>query len=814
MAKKTKEKENKDEQTKKIEFDLNLKNSVKRGIAIVLLFLMTILFSFGFFGIGGAFGKFLDKIGGLVFGWGKWLFPIALLLTAIVLLYKKKTVFYVVKIAGLTIAFFSLLGFFHIFYDIDTLLEVAKNGEGGGYVGYFISAVLIKLTGKIAGVIVLLAFLSIGVMIAFNFSIVEFFINLLKKKEMEVEVNENSSETINNKELSANESETIELDSGLKNVITKEDLNCNIKEIKFVEGPSALEIAKENADTEDDLAMDESEDNIKEIFFDEKKVKNTKSKVDKDISSVWKLPSINLLDEIVGEVYSGNIEENIDIIKDTFSNFGIELEDGGHKTGPTVTQYSFRPAVGVKLSKIVALGDDLALALAAHPIRIEAPIPGKSLIGIEVPNKKPAKVSLRNALESAEFKNRKTSLSLPLGKNVEGNFVVADLGKMPHLLIAGATGTGKSVCINSILLSLLFQNSPDDLKMILVDPKRVELSLYNKIPHLLSDVITDNKKVVNALKWAVREMEERYKILESVGSRDLESYSKKFKDGMSRNIIDPDTGEVVAEKLKKLPFIVIVIDELADLMISHGKEVEGAIMRLAQMARAVGIHLIISTQRPSVEVLTGIIKANITTRIALQVASQIDSRTIIDMRGAENLLGKGDLLFLSSESPKPRRLQNSFVSENEVRRVVDYIIEQADRVYKKDEDDDIEEELDEDITSKSSNVKNSSEQVDFSLSHESEDEDNLYDEVKDFVLEVDKASASLLQRRFRIGYNRAARLIDCLERDGIVGGADGSKPREILISKGSAESGVNNSDNKSVKEDEEISQEQRDKWQI
>lgn len=812
MAKKSKEKDNnKEEEAKKIEFDLNLKNSVKKGITIVLLFLMTILFSFGFFGIGGAFGKFLDKIGGLVFGWGKWLFPIALLLTAIVLLYKKKTVFYVVKIAGLAIAFFSLLGFFHIFYDADILLEVAKSGEGGGYVGYLISAVLIKLTGKIAGVIVLLAFLSIGVMVAFNFSIVEFFINLLKKKELDAEGDENNSTTIN-EELAVNEMETSEPDAGLKNIITKEDLNCNIKEIKFVEGPSALEIARESESAEDEL-LDENEDNIKEVFFDEKKIKNTKSKADKDISSVWKLPSINLLDEIVGEVYSGNIEENIDIIKDTFSNFGIELEDGGHKTGPTVTQYSFRPAVGVKLSKIVALGDDLALALAAHPIRIEAPIPGKSLIGIEVPNKKPAKVSLRNALESQEFKNRKTSLSLPLGKNVEGNFVVADLGKMPHLLIAGATGTGKSVCINSILLSLLFQNSPDDLKMILVDPKRVELSLYNKIPHLLSDVITDNKKVVNALKWAVREMEERYKILESVGSRDLESYSKKFKDGMSRNIIDPDTGEVVAEKLKKLPFIVIVIDELADLMISHGKEVEGAIMRLAQMARAVGIHLIISTQRPSVEVLTGIIKANITTRIALQVASQIDSRTIIDMRGAENLLGKGDLLFLSSESPKPRRLQNSFVSENEVRRVVDYIIEQADRVYKKDEDDDIEEELDEDITARGADAKNSSEQVDFSLSHESEDEDNLYDEVKDFVLEAGKASASLLQRRFRIGYNRAARLIDCLERDGFVGGADGSKPREVLISKGSVGGGVSNSE-KNIKEDEETTQEERDKWQI
>ncbi|MFA6184089.1 MAG: DNA translocase FtsK 4TM domain-containing protein [Parcubacteria group bacterium] len=805
MKKKLKEKDSKEDQEKKIEFDLNLKNSVKRGIAIVLLFLMTILFSFGFFGAGGAFGKFLDKFGGVVFGWGKWLFPITLFLTAIILLYKKKTVFYVVKIAGLSIAFLSLLGFFHIFYDYELLSEIAKQGQGGGYVGYFISLTLIKLMGKIVGVVFLVAFFSIGVMIAFNFSLVEFFINLfnkIKKEENRVE------EDVANKEIleKADEEEKdndIEGDS----LINKVDLEHNIKEVKFVEGPSDIPVKKDNnGDNKDDF-------NIKNTSFDNKDKYNKTNKINRESLEVWKLPSINLLDDSSGEAYSGNIDENIDIIKDTFANFGIALEDGGVKIGPAVTQYSFRPAVGVKLSKIVALGDDLALALAAHPIRIEAPIPGKSLIGIEVPNKKPIMVRLKNALESDEFKNRKTPLSLVLGKNVEGNFIVANLGKMPHLLIAGATGTGKSVCINSIILSLLFQNSPDELKMILVDPKRVELSLYNRIPHLLSPVITDNKRVVNSLKWAVREMEERYKILESTGSRDLESYSQKFKKGMTRDVIDPDTGETVKEELKKLPFIVIVIDELADLMISHGKEVEGAIMRLAQMARAVGIHLIISTQRPSVEVITGIIKANITTRIALQVASQIDSRTIIDMRGAETLLGKGDLLFLSSESPKPRRLQNSFVSENEVRRVVEYIIEQGERVYKKDEDDDIEEELNTDSSPRGNEPRDSSGQLDFSVSRDNDEEDTIYDEVKDFVLDLGKASASLLQRKFRIGYNRAARLIDSLERDGIVGGADGSKPREVLLSKESS-GGHKNNNNSNDGNEEDISQEQRDKWQI
>jgi len=807
MKKKSKEKNSKEDQEKKIEFDLNLKNSVKRGIAIVLLFLMTIIFSFGFFGAGGSFGEFLDKSGGIVFGWGKWLFPIILFLAMVVLLYKKKTVFYVVKIVGLSIAFLSLLGFFHIFYDLDSFLEIAKNGQGGGYLGYLIALALIKLTGKIVGVIFLIAFFFIGVMIAFNFSIVEFFLGLLKKKELEAAIDEKNVENISESESeseSEDEADEEELFEEETEVIDEKDLACNIKEIKFVEGPSANE-------AEEDSLEAANMKNKKSSASNKNRNLQTNS-MESESMSAWELPPLTLLDEFNGEAYSGNIDENIDIIKDTFGNFGIALEDGGVKIGPAVTQYSFRPAVGVKLSKIVALGDDLALALAAHPIRIEAPIPGKSLIGIEVPNKKPIMVRLKNALESPEFKEGKSSLTLALGKNVEGNFVAADLGKMPHLLIAGATGTGKSVCINSIILSLLFQNTPNELKMILVDPKRVELSLYNKIPHLLAPVITDNKKVVNSLKWAVREMEERYKILEAVGSRDLDSYLQKFKKGMTRDIIDPDTGEVVKEKLKKLPYIVIVIDELADLMISHGKEVEGAIMRLAQMARAVGIHLIISTQRPSVEVLTGIIKANITTRIALQVASQIDSRTILDMRGAENLLGKGDLLFLSAQSPKPRRLQNSFVSENEVRRVVEFIIKQAEKINKEEEDDDIEDELEVDLDSKNGDPKGGVDQLDFSISQDGdEDEDAIYDEAKSFVFSAGKASASLLQRRFRIGYNRAARLIDTLERDGVVGAADGSKPREVLMSSAS----IKKDDSGELRvADEEITQEQRDKWQV
>jgi S-DNA-T family DNA segregation ATPase FtsK/SpoIIIE len=806
MLKKIKEKNITEEKEKKIEFDLNLKNSVKRGIGAVLLFLLAILFSAGFLGAGGAFGVFLNKIGGIVFGWGKWLFPLTLILIMTVLLFKKKTVFYVVKIAGLSIAFLSMLGFFHIFYDQKILLEIAQSGQGGGYVGYFVALGLIKLTGKIVGILVLLSFLAIGIMIAFNFSIVEFLIKLLNKNNI-FKKDESSEEDLeNNSQTEIEEAITTEKEKSLNN---SEDLKYNIKEVKFVEGPSVDK--NENIENEEDDSVGDDNFNIKSVAFENK----SKSRKDKDnkggASKEWKLPSLNLLDDYEGKADGGDIEKRVEAIKDTFANFGIELEFKGHKTGPSVTQYSFSPATGVKLSKIMAFTDDLALALAAHPIRIEAPIPGKSLIGIEVPNEKPIRVRLREALESKEFTSCESKLALALGKNVEGTFVVEDLAEMPHLLIAGATGTGKSVCINSLILSLLFRNSPEDLRMILVDPKRVELSLYNKIPHLLSDVITDNKKVINALRWAVREMEERYKILESAGSRDLKSYNKKLSEGLSRKFVDTDTSEVVEEKLKKLPAIVIVIDELADLMLSYGKDVEGAIMRLAQMARAVGIHLIISTQRPSVDIITGIIKANITNKIALQVNNQIDSRTIIDMRGAENLLGRGDLLFASSHSPKPKRLQNSFVSENEVKRVVEYIREQAERTRKENEDDALEGEFESEISSGATDSRDitTPDQMDFSISQDNDD-DNLYNDAKNFVFEVNKASASLLQRRFRIGYNRAARLIDCLERDGIVGPADGAKPREVLISKGSD----NVSSEKDNKEDDETTQEQRDKWQI
>ena len=392
-----------------------------------------------------------------------------------------------------------------------------------------------------------------------------------------------------------------------------------------------------------------------------------------------------------------------------------------------------------------------------------------------------------------------------LGKDVSGNYIFGDLKKMPHLMIAGSTGSGKSVCANSILLSLLYQNSPEDLKLILVDPKRVELSLYNGIPHLLADVIVDNGKVVSALKWAIGEMERRYKLLPENGSRDIASFNQKVEAGEMRRVVDHDTGEVTEEPFEKLPYIVIMIDELADLMASHGKEVEGAIIRLAQMARAVGIHLIVSTQRPSVEVITGLIKANIPTRIAFKVATQIDSRTILDASGAEKLLGNGDMLFSSTAVAGVRRLQGVYVSEKEVKNVVDFIKKQ--KLEKR--EDGLEDEIIENDPDEVHTYKTSQGGIDLNAameraSSQDGDKDELFDEAKKTVIQTGKASTSFLQRKFRIGYSRAARLIDALEEAGIVGPADGAKAREVLA--GSSEA---------VSYDDEIDdQQKRDKWQM
>ncbi len=463
------------------------------------------------------------------------------------------------------------------------------------------------------------------------------------------------------------------------------------------------------------------------------------------------LPSLDLLNKPVANHQTTeheNIYQNARKLEKTFASFGVKAKVTKVHLGPAVTKYEVYPDVGVKVSKIVNLSDDLALALAAKDIRIEAPIPGKSAIGIEVPNNEVAMVSLREVLDTKQAEKPDAKLLIGLGRDISGDSVVAELNKMPHLLVAGATGSGKSVCINGIITSILVRAKPHEVKMMMIDPKMVELNMYNGVPHLLAPVVTDPKKASQALKKVVNEMERRYELFSHTGTRNIEGYN----DYIKRHNQDEEA------KQPSLPYIVVIVDELADLMMVASSDVEDCITRLAQMARAAGIHLIIATQRPSVDVITGVIKANIPSRIAFSVSSQTDSRTILDMGGAEKLLGRGDMLFLPVGASKPVRVQGAFLSDEEVERIVDFVIDQQKAQYQ-------EEMIPQDVNEEVEDVN-----------------DDLYDDAVQLVLEMQTASVSMLQRRFRIGYTRAARLIDAMEVRGVVGPYEGSKPRTVLVS--------------------------------
>ncbi|MEC1915433.1 DNA translocase SpoIIIE, partial [Bacillus spizizenii] len=466
----------------------------------------------------------------------------------------------------------------------------------------------------------------------------------------------------------------------------------------------------------------------------------------------YEMPSLDLLADpkhTGQQADKKNIYENARKLERTFQSFGVKAKVTQVHLGPAVTKYEVYPDVGVKVSKIVNLSDDLALALAAKDIRIEAPIPGKSAIGIEVPNAEVAMVSLKEVLDSKLNDRPDAKLLIGLGRNISGEAVLAELNKMPHLLVAGATGSGKSVCVNGIITSILMRAKPHEVKMMMIDPKMVELNVYNGIPHLLAPVVTDPKKASQALKKVVNEMERRYELFSHTGTRNIEGYNDYIKRANNEE----------GAKQPELPYIVVIVDELADLMMVASSDVEDSITRLSQMARAAGIHLIIATQRPSVDVITGVIKANIPSRIAFSVSSQTDSRTILDMGGAEKLLGRGDMLFLPVGANKPVRVQGAFLSDDEVEKVVDHVITQQKAQYQ-------EEMIPEETTETHSEVT-----------------DDLYDEAVALIVGMQTASVSMLQRRFRIGYTRAARLIDAMEERGVVGPYEGSKPREVLLSK-------------------------------
>ena len=700
---------------------LDLKDETKKGIIAVLFFVFALILILSAFGAAGQVGNLLYKYLGLLFGWGYFLVPLSLILGGIAILKSLHEELYGAPFFGITLFLLSFLGVLQMFLGGNI-----ENGRGGGYLGLAISYPFLKFLGIYASYIILIALIFVSLLITFNISLkklADFIFDRNGKK------NKNKDDGSVLKELPADSP----FDSLLKKIMPTPSFK--VKNLGVVEGDikdksESKEKEKEKTQKKDDFLLLQS----------------------KMVMEDYKFPPVDLLEPDTGEPTSGDIKTNANIIKRTFQHFGIEVEMSEVNIGPTVTQYTFRPAQGIKLSKITTLGNDLSLALAAHPIRLEAPIPGRSLVGIELPNKAMMKVRLKNLIEQPDFAQNHKMLTIALGRDVAGMPVFAGLEKMPHLLVAGATGTGKTICLNSIITSLLYRQAPNFLKLILIDPKRVEFPVYNGLPHLLTPVIVDQDKMVNALRWAVAEMERRFDILSGQQTRDIIAYNKKFIDG---------------ELEEPLPYIVIVVDELADLMASHGRDVEATIVRLAQMSRAVGIHLILATQRPSVEVITGLIKANITSRIAFQVASQIDSRTILDGAGAEKLLGNGDMLFLSGDVAKPRRVQGTFVSDKEVKKVVDFLSKQNIAQFG------------EDITQ----ARSSSGQIANWNSNGDTigPDDDLYNQAKELIIQSGKASASLLQRRLRVGYARAARLLDMLEENGIVSPGDGAKPRDVLV---------------------------------
>ncbi len=736
------------------ELKSGLDEGVVKGVWGISLTALAFLSVLSFFGQAGAFGDFLVDAFSIIFGWGMYLVPFMLLAigAGIVLSWedKSKTYFLVASILFLSAA----LGIFSI-----SNFENAV--ERGGYWGFLFAWPLFNFLGVVGASVVLSSILVIAIIIGFNLPVDKVLKKILdkrKQKKLALEVPSKSKARAKDKRK--------EKPDKNEEKPKKEDLQ--VQDYHEAEKESREQKSSHKEKPEKKKHKEEEEE------FAGQGVANQ--------LAGFKLPDLSLLEQESGKPTSGDIVANANIIKRTLQNFGIDVEMGEVNVGPTVTQYTLKPAEGVKLSRITALSNDLGLALAAHPLRIEAPIPGRSLVGIEIPNHATTWVRLRDLLEHPKIKETKGSLILALGRDVKGNPVYADLAKMPHLLIAGSTGSGKTISINTILLSLLYNNSPQSLRLILVDPKRVELSAYSDIPHLLAPIVVENNKAVNALKWAVKEMERRFEILSEEKARDISSYN-------SRNNVQKEG--------RTLPYIVLAIDELADLMSAKGKEVEALIVRIAQMARAVGIHLILATQRPSVEVITGLIKANITSRIAFQVASQVDSRTVLDVAGAERLLGNGDMLYIAPNANKPRRVQGAFVKEDEVQKVTNYLRDQKDKFNE-------EESTEAEMQDFSTPVDSPTQSIDFDNTGEgSEEEDELYREAKNIAIKDRKASASYLQRRLRIGYARAARLVDMLEENGVVGPAEGAKPRDIYVSADEEGNSENDAENNTEDDGEE-----------
>jgi len=699
---------------------------VKNTAFALVFFVLFLFFVLSSLSIGGSLGRLTYRGFSSLLGYGYFALPLLFLMQSyFYAIHKESKSFAKTKIIFSVLLVLSILG----------ILEISM-ADAGGMLGGLIAIPILSMFDKILSYIFLIAVSCISLIILFEYSFGK-------------SVNDNEEEEVDENNFKAIKTKDLNLNLGDQDNTSIKDNKKDTVNIKDNKKPFENKVEKELSDNTDTI------------------ISNSTMTL---TGRTYTPPPLSLLEKDKGKPEVGDIKANANIIKRTLQNFGVQVEMDEISVGPSITRYALKPAEGVRLSKILSLQNNLSLALSAHPIRIEAPIPGKALVGIEVPNSTKTMVGLGTLLSNNEYQNSPHPLLIALGKGVSGKMYYENLAKMPHVLIAGTTGSGKSVMIHNLITSLLYKNSPENLRFIFIDPKRVELTLYNKIPHLLTPVITDPKKAILSLKWAGKEMNRRYDILEKNSVRDIDSYHKTI----LAPAVEAFKKDNTVELPDAMPYIVIVIDELADIMQAYPRELEAGIVKLAQMSRAVGIHLVLSTQRPSVNVITGLIKANVPTRLALQVASQIDSRTILDSRGAEELLGRGDMLFLTGNMPNPQRVQSPNITESETKKIVKYLVDNLDYIP------DV-------IQLGPQEQENSGTNAIFASSFNTDgmnddlDDDDLYEDAKASVVEAKKASTSYLQRKLRIGYSRAARLMDILEKRGIIGPADGAKPREVLI---------------------------------
>ncbi len=776
------------------------KTASNMDLVVVALIIISILLGVLIYAKSGVIGVKLNEILGGMMGIIKYVLPFGIFAMAIKIATDDNEYLSskLAQCAILLISFSVLMCVYQINIGnlvVDkSLSEIIKDSyalgtqeKGGGALGALLAIPLVKLLGPIGAIILCVGIVIILAVFLFGINASEIINNIIEKSK------ENREERLEQKYKNKEEQlkirqEMLEEKRKAKEKARQEALADNSvgEQIKINFGGRLIEEdskngkIKYNHDGEDltPLTKETKKQKIQEIkennqpdviennlFKQEEQKKEDKTKEVLQLEHAmivedenYEYPPIELLGKTTKKTLKGGAKALTDTatkLQKTLYSFGVSAKVENVSVGPAITRYELKPAEGVRVSKIANLADDIALNLAAETIRIEAPIPGKQAVGIEVPNKEKEAVHLREVLESQDFQNNKSKLTVALGKDVAGNIQLADIAKMPHVLIAGSTGSGKSVCINTVISSIIYNAKPSEVKLVMVDPKVVELSVYNGIPHLLIPVVTDPKKAAGALAWAVQEMDDRYNKFAQKGVRDLKGYNKA---------IEKEEG------IGKLPQIVIIVDELADLMMVAAKDVEEAICRLAQKARAAGMHLVIATQRPSVDVITGLIKANIPSRIAFAVSSQVDSRTILDSVGAEKLLGKGDMLFFPAGAPKPVRVQGAFVSDEEVEKIVDFVKQNGTATYSEDILESIE--------------KNN--KTDKEIAQESEQDDEtdpfLMDAIET-VVETGQASTSFIQRRFKVGYARAGRIIDQMEERGIISGYQGSKPREVLMSK-------------------------------